>query len=146
MECENYLVMKCICIIQINQHFLSLYLVIFKGAVLPVLFSTAFCRRSYRNISLTIFPMKYLSHGHYFIEDNILWYRFTSVFGVVRVAHHFIRVHLWFLVWSEYFIGNIVHGQNFIKFYYAILSGTIFHYEILSAAIKFCPFNGQYFM
>ena len=36
------------------------------------------------------------------------------------------------------FIGNIVHGQNFIKFYYEILSGTIFHYEILSAAIQFC--------
>ena len=44
------------------------------------------------------------------------------------------------------FIGNIIHGQNFIKFYYEILSGTIFHYEIFSAAIKFCPFNGQYFM
>jgi hypothetical protein len=37
MECEKYLVMKCKYIIQINQHFLSLYLVIFKNAVLPVL-------------------------------------------------------------------------------------------------------------
>jgi hypothetical protein len=40
MECEKYLVMKCKYIIQINQQFLSLYLVIFKNAVLPVLFST----------------------------------------------------------------------------------------------------------
>jgi hypothetical protein len=40
MECEKYLVMKCKYIIQINQHFLSLYLVIFKNAVLPVLFFT----------------------------------------------------------------------------------------------------------
>jgi hypothetical protein len=42
MECENYLVMKCIYIIQINLHFLSLYLVIFKNAVLPVLFLQRF--------------------------------------------------------------------------------------------------------
>ena len=40
MECEKYLVMKCKYIIQINQHLLSLYLVIFKFAVLPVLFFT----------------------------------------------------------------------------------------------------------
>ena len=40
MECKKYLVMKCKYIIQINQHFLSLYLVIFKNAVLPVLFFT----------------------------------------------------------------------------------------------------------
>ena len=40
MECEKYLVMQCKYIIQINQHFLSLYLVIFKNAVLPVLFFT----------------------------------------------------------------------------------------------------------
>ena len=42
MKCEKYLVMKCKSIIQINQHFLSLYLVIFKNAVLPVLFLPRF--------------------------------------------------------------------------------------------------------
>jgi hypothetical protein len=40
MECEKYLVMKCNYIMQINQHLLSLYLVIFKHAVLPVLLFT----------------------------------------------------------------------------------------------------------
>ena len=42
MECEKYLVMKCKYIIQINQHFFMLYLVILKNAVLPVLFSHSY--------------------------------------------------------------------------------------------------------
>jgi hypothetical protein len=36
MECKKYLVMKCKYIIQINQHFLSLYLVILKKWIFPM--------------------------------------------------------------------------------------------------------------
>ena len=61
MECEKYLVMKCNYIIQINQHFLSLYLVIFKNAVLPVLFFTHIIQKVF--ILLTLHYLYFNLHS-----------------------------------------------------------------------------------
>ena len=59
MECEKYLVMKCKYIIQINQHFLSLYLVIFKFAVLPVLFFHSYNPKGVYTLDPPLFVLKF---------------------------------------------------------------------------------------
>jgi hypothetical protein len=69
MECEKNLVMKCKYIIQINQHFLSLYLVIFKNAVLPVLFFTHIIQKMF---ILKFCPFK----GNYIQVIKMFYYTF----------------------------------------------------------------------